>query len=582
VSGLAGSGLLLASGGSGSVAVPANGAFTLPTGIVQGTNYAVTVTTQPTSPSQTCTVTSGSGVMATANVTNVAVACVTNNYTVGGTISGLAGTGMALRINGGGQITPANGAFTFVAPLASGTAYDVTVATQPAIPYQTCAVGNQNGTVGGANVTNVTVTCTTNQYSVRGTASGLAGTGLILQVNGGNDLSVGNNGSFEFTNAVASGQAFIVSIKTQPASPAQTCMLTNSGGVVTNAPVDGVVLKCTTSGSRFAYVGGSTGIYCYGIDGVSRELFALPNPVCDAGPLNAVAVEPFGKFAYGADSSNSQIIPYTIDQTSGALTRIAGGARATGANPIAIAVHPNGRYLYVGNSNANTISAFSIDVATGGLTSLGAAVATGTQPVNMTIDRSGSFLYTVNLIGNNVSGFQINPANGLIIAIAGSPFAVMSSPRDIAIEPSGKFAFVTSTGANRVHSFAINATTGALTQVAGSPFVTGTQPMDAAVDSTATYLYVTNVGGGANSLSAYSINRTTGALTAVAGSPFPRTGSPWGVTTHPSGNFLYISNSNAGTVSSLSIASATGAATEMSFVTTTGSPTGTFGITISP
>ena len=59
VSGLAGAGLVLASGGAGTVTVNANGNFTLPTGITQGTNYAVAVNTQPATPSQTCTVASG-------------------------------------------------------------------------------------------------------------------------------------------------------------------------------------------------------------------------------------------------------------------------------------------------------------------------------------------------------------------------------------------------------------------------------------------------------------------------------------------------------------------------------------------
>ena len=43
---------------------------------------------QPTSPSQTCTVTSGAtGSVTTAAVTSVVVACTTNTYTVGGTVT---------------------------------------------------------------------------------------------------------------------------------------------------------------------------------------------------------------------------------------------------------------------------------------------------------------------------------------------------------------------------------------------------------------------------------------------------------------------------------------------------------------
>ena len=70
--------------------------------------------TQP--PGQTCTVTNGSGT-ANANVTNVAVNCVTT-YSIGGTVSGLVGTGLVLQNNGADNLTfTVSGAFTFATPL---------------------------------------------------------------------------------------------------------------------------------------------------------------------------------------------------------------------------------------------------------------------------------------------------------------------------------------------------------------------------------------------------------------------------------------------------------------------------------
>ncbi|MCP5492945.1 MAG: hypothetical protein H7A23_00170 [Leptospiraceae bacterium] len=49
----------------------------------------MTVLTQPTLPTQTCSVVSGSGTMAGVNVT-VVVNCTTNTYSVSGTITDLA------------------------------------------------------------------------------------------------------------------------------------------------------------------------------------------------------------------------------------------------------------------------------------------------------------------------------------------------------------------------------------------------------------------------------------------------------------------------------------------------------------
>lgn len=79
VTGLAGSGLTLLDNGSDSKAVTADGSVTFATVLANAAPYAVTVGTQPTSPIQACTVTSGSGTIAGANVANVVVACATQN-----------------------------------------------------------------------------------------------------------------------------------------------------------------------------------------------------------------------------------------------------------------------------------------------------------------------------------------------------------------------------------------------------------------------------------------------------------------------------------------------------------------------
>ncbi|MBI4082725.1 MAG: hypothetical protein HY423_08955 [Candidatus Lambdaproteobacteria bacterium] len=80
-------------------------------------------------------------------------------YTVGGTVTGLTGT-LVLSLNGGNNATmTGDGTFTFGTTLSNGSTYTVAIVTQPS--GQTCAVANASGTIAGANVTNVAVTCTT-------------------------------------------------------------------------------------------------------------------------------------------------------------------------------------------------------------------------------------------------------------------------------------------------------------------------------------------------------------------------------------------------------------------------------------
>ena len=100
-------------------------------------------------------------------------------YTIGGTITGLTGT-VVLRNNGGDNLsTASNGSFAFATPLNNSASYAVTVFTQPS--GQTCVVSNGSGTVSSANVTNVSVACTTDDVtpSVRsaGSPSGAQATG---------------------------------------------------------------------------------------------------------------------------------------------------------------------------------------------------------------------------------------------------------------------------------------------------------------------------------------------------------------------------------------------------------------------
>jgi Putative esterase len=127
--------------------------------VVSGGSYAVTVATNPSG--QTCTVSGGSGTVASANVTSVAVSC-TNapTYSIGGTVSGLSGTVVLQDNNGDDLSVTANGAFTFNTPLVSGAPYNVKVKTNPS--GQTCTVSSGSAMVASANVTSVAVSCTTN------------------------------------------------------------------------------------------------------------------------------------------------------------------------------------------------------------------------------------------------------------------------------------------------------------------------------------------------------------------------------------------------------------------------------------
>ncbi len=250
VIGLAGAGLVLQNKGGDDLSLTPKPQvkpvkFTFQTPVASGDPYGVTVFKQPSSPRQLCTVAQGGGTVANKNIINIQVTCI-NVYTISVDFSGLKGSGLELRNNGGDSIFPtANGRFTFPTPLPSGSGYNVAIPIQPSSPWQTCSIVSNNGK---GNVTNadiiVKVVCVTNSYTIGGTITGLAGTGLILRNNGGDSISPSANGSFTFPTPIESGTDYTVTVFRQPSSPDQTCTVTNITGTVVNTNVTNIVVSC--------------------------------------------------------------------------------------------------------------------------------------------------------------------------------------------------------------------------------------------------------------------------------------------------------------------------------------------------
>jgi hypothetical protein len=158
VSGLASGAMLTLQDSDGdTLAIAANGSFTFATELGADSAYDVTVVAQPLG--ESCTVTNGEGSVdeMADSVSNVAVSCVAT-ASVLGVVSGLA-PGATVTLSDGAQVlsVTVNGAFAFPGLLAPGTAYAVTITTQPA--GQACVIADGTGFVSGAPPIPVEVTC---------------------------------------------------------------------------------------------------------------------------------------------------------------------------------------------------------------------------------------------------------------------------------------------------------------------------------------------------------------------------------------------------------------------------------------
>ena len=123
-------------------------------------------------------------------------------FTIGGTVSGLTSGTLVLKNNNGDDLTiNANStSFAFASALASGAAYAVTAGTRPS--RLACDISNNTGTVAGANVTGVTITCiapvyvanadsnTVSMYAVNATTGVLTALSTPTVATGGSPWSI--------------------------------------------------------------------------------------------------------------------------------------------------------------------------------------------------------------------------------------------------------------------------------------------------------------------------------------------------------------------------------------------------------
>jgi 6-phosphogluconolactonase len=154
---------------------------------------------------------------------------------------------------------------------------------------------------------------------------------------------------------------------------------------------------------------------------------------------NAVASDPAGKFLYVTDGASNQMYGFQVE-SNGSLVRMAKPFK-TDNLPNAVAVDPRGIYVYVANFNANDVSAYTIDQSTGNATPVaGSSIyAVGNGPLCLLVEPSeGRYIYTANFLGNTVSGLALNPATGGLSAVQNTPFGAAQQPTCSAAITHGK------------------------------------------------------------------------------------------------------------------------------------------------
>ncbi len=421
-----------------------------------------------------------------------------------------------------------------------------------------CGGGGGGGGGGGSGATPDAATAAT--FSVGGAVSGLFGSGLVLQNNAGDDLTVSADGSFSFTTKLAAGAAYAVAIKSQPKLPTQTCTLAAASGAMSATNVTSIAVSCALALSppKFAYVANAAdpSITVYSINPTTGVMTAIP-PVGSEYQFGgttpvALAVDPSNKFMYVTDSVTAGTVrAFTLNPTTGKYTAVAGGTYSTGGQlPGFVAVDPTGKFVYASNSGSASVAAFAINPATGALTAVpGSPFAAGNVPKEVTVDPKGKFVYVTNSgsVANTatLSSYTINASTGALTPLAGSPLAATSFASSLMVDPTGRVLTVTGSGTgftSALQSYAINPVSGALTILApnGPGFATGAS---LTYDPSGRSAYVANFA--ANTILGMNFN-TTGLLASVSSTPAATGTGPTQVVADPSGKFVYVANSGPG------------------------------------
>jgi hypothetical protein len=512
VTGLSASGLVLQDNGTDNLTVSSGAStFTFATPQPSGTAYAVTVLTQPTG--ETCAVSGGTGTI-TGNVTSVGLTCTVNTYSIGGTVAGLSASGLVLQDNGGDNLAVASGShsFTFTSKLNSGATYAVTVLTQPT--GETCAVSGGTGTA-TADVTSVSISCSPATYTIGGDISGLNSSGLVLQDNGTDNLSVtSGSAKFTFSTPLDYGATYAVTVSNPPTG--ETCSVSSGTGTVSGT-VTTVRVACATA--AYSITGGTTGLTSAGL---KLKFYAAGQALSVAPSASGAASYVYPNVPYGTT------IAMTFAAQPGWETCAADAGDFSG--------------MLTGNVSAENLTCTADTPTSSVVTPTGHTLS---GPDGIAVDAAGN-VYVADTTANEI--LEISPA-GAVTVLGASASPAFNAPDGLAVDAQGN-VFVADTGNNLIRE--ISASTGAVTTLATA--ATFASPEGVAVDS-AGNVYVANTfgsdireivaAGGTVSSSSAVVTLAGGVTTGCldgngAAAEFD---APTGIALGPSGN-LYVADSN--------------------------------------
>jgi YVTN family beta-propeller protein len=266
-------------------------------------------------------------------------------------------------------------------------------------------------------------------YTIGGTVSGLTGTGLVLQNNGGDDLTIYSIVTFVFTTALTDGSGYVATVLSDPTTPSQTCTVSSVSGTLGGTDVSSVSVDCIDSFTEYVYVSNT-----------------------DDDTVSVINTE-------------TNAVVATID---------------VGDNPRGLDGTPNGQLVFVANRGDDTVSVIN----TGNNTVTKTISLTGEQPYNLEVTPDGSNVYVV--MKTYESGYgdlgTVSIIDVSTLTETSNKTLVGESSEGIAISPDGFSVYAVSRGSGTIDL--INTSNNVVTEFVST---SGYGPRDAMVIGSKAY-----------------------------------------------------------------------------------------------
>ena len=272
---------------------------------------------------------------------------------------------------------------------------------------------------------------------------------------------------------------------------------------------------------------GSAGLCGFSISHDNGTLTRVPgSPIkFSANNFNQIAVDGSGHFLVEPNGTNgsagASFDVYSVDQSSGALTKTSSGSNASPVGAFTVA-SSSGQFVF--NAGNGQVEVFTIDANSGQLATAGAPMTTGGSAGPLAVSGDGKSLYVANQKEGTLAAFDVD-SSGKLTPVTGSPFKIDNGAQYVTLTSDGKFLYIasvtqTSTDlVKTVKGYAVNRSAGTITPIAGA-VVNGATTV--VLDLSGKFAYISSVG----KLTTYSIDATTGALTQMSQTTAPSSDNP--------------------------------------------------------